>query len=328
MENLDAFIRAIADGFNRSQTAVIAGVSTVVGLIVLAILTRRLLLLRERRALRHRLEEKYAQLTRKLNLTVPELDLLDRLVIHLEDPSKKYLLLTNAQTLAACVRAFRKTASIPAELMSDLERHLGFEIADVPKPRSSTRMLSLGTVVRIRVSGTDTRLSGTVSAQLPDSIAILLEDPLGALQPGDKVDLYAGDFRGFIAFPTVVAFAKDYELRLAHSDRVAGMINLEKPIPVRLRILVRSDESGAEGVPTVAVSLDSRGARILNPNRQFREGDDLRLYFSRAKNSWRQVNAEVVSLESRRRIMRVRFSHVKRNVWEDIVGLRPSGGSK
>ena len=323
METLDAFLKAIAEGFNPSNRYIVAGVAIFLGFVVLAIVANRIVMRREKRIHRRQLDEKYQRLIRKLNLTIRELDFIDKLAEFLEDGSKKYLLLVNPQTLATCVRAFRKSQTVATDTVKDLEAHLGFEIPDVPKPKNSTRRLSPGTAVRLHVLRRDTKLTGAVSAQFPDSLVVILDNASEFPHAGDEVILYSGDYRGFVGFKTTVTSIHENEVKLAHADRTSEELNLEKPVPVNLDIVVRSDDPDEKAVPAQVISLFSRGANVVNPDRRFRKGDDVRLYFRRAKNSWRQVNAEVVSLERRRRVMRVRFSHVKQSIWEDIVGVRP-----
>ena len=293
------------------------------GLVVAAIVVNRTLIVRERRASRRRSVEKYERSTRELNLTIRELDFLDNLSAYLEEPSKRHLLLTNPQTLAACVRAYNKDHAVSEKLLTHLQARLGFPVPDVPPARRSTRMFTAGTVVRMILPGGDASFGGTVSAQFPDSTAILVDAQTPEIGVGDEIQLYAGDFRGFIVFDTKVSTIRENEIRFLHSDVSSATLDLEKPVPVKLDVLVRADHQKGKGIPTQVVSLHARGARVMNPDRRFRKGDDLRLYFHRVKNGWRQVNAEVVSLEKRRRLMIVRFSHVKRNVWDDIVA-RPS----
>ena len=83
---------------------------------------------------------------------------------------------------------------------------------------------------------------------------------------------------------------------------------------------MRPEGGTEEPVATELRAMWAAGALLDNPNRSFRRRDDLQIVFRRNHAKFVYVNAEVVTVKKRRRIMKVRFSHLAADQRREILG--------
>jgi hypothetical protein len=313
-EILDAISKALRPtGINAYQLMWLVGVSVVV--IVLAVILQRSI---ARRRENESLSSRYDVRIRKLDLTIRQLDVLDLLALHLHDRSKKYLLLTNANTFRHCMMAAGKLEPPHDAALVSLEIRLGFGATERIALALGEFLPSVGAVVKIESEGSGPRVLSHVVSTSPKVLRVRLESNPG-LQRGAAVQIYAQHPSGLVVAPGT----------LATVDRGETIIRLTRPFDEpdnrrmadnTLKIFVKPELGSAEPEPTELRAMWSTGAMLDNPGRVFRKRDDLQIVFRRDPAKWVYVNAEVVSLKKRRRLMKVRFSHLAADQRREILG--------
>ena len=272
----------------------------------------------ERRRADATLEDRFEIRIRKLDLTIRQLDVLDLLAEHLHDKSKRYLLLTNANTFHHCVVAAGKLEPPHATALAGLEIRLGFGRAERVALALGTFLPVVESVVKIEQAGRGPRVLAHVVSTGPKVIRVKLESNPG-LQRGSRVDIYAQHPAGLVVAEGTLAVVdrNETEIHLVHPFAEPDNRRLDDNT---LKVFVRPEGGTEEPVATELRAMWAAGALLDNPNRSFRRRDDLQIVFRRNHAKFVYVNAEVVTVKKRRRIMKVRFSHLAADQRREILG--------
>jgi hypothetical protein len=315
-------LKAIAVALRASRSEALS-VAAVLGggmlfLLAFALFARH----REKRKLDRLLEERFQRLIRDRDLTVTDLDLVERMSRYLHDRRKRYLLLVNPHTFASALDQLRRAESVSGRALDSLRQKLGFVSDRDRLQKRTTRDLIVGTPVKIERAGIGPRTPGIVAGQQSSALHVLVEESPRGLHAGDRVILYGHDYRGIWLFRTRVLSGHERDVRLVHANNeiIAGT-RTTVANGLDMKVFVCAEGEAGDGAQTTLSDLMAGGARLANPNRRFRSGDDIQISFRRSADRWANVNAEVTRVTAGGRSMEVRFSHLRDDVWAGLVGI-------
>ena len=154
---------------------------------------------RQRRKIKGILSESYFGLARKHNLTINEMDLLDRMAEYLLSSEKKYLLLTNEHTFSTCLHRLKEVETLPTDVVISLRDKLNFTLHGFLKPPFDAQNLLAGTPVKIELD-TGNTVDGHIYKNRPESLVLTLSERHTDLPRGTEITLYSHDFRGIHRF--------------------------------------------------------------------------------------------------------------------------------
>ena len=284
--------------------------------IVAVVLQRTIARRRENDGLRSRYEIRI----RKLDLTIRQLDVIDLLAKHLHDPSKKYLLLTNPNTFRHCVVAAGKLEPPHDGALAALEARLGFGSAERIAIALGEFMPATGAVVKLEQEGLASRvLARTVSTGAKVLRVRLASNP--GLTRGAEIRVYAQHPSGLVVASGILTAVDRNETVIQISTPFDEPDNLRLEDNT-LKVFIKPELGRTEPEASELRALWSTGALLDNPDRSYRRRDDVQIVFHRDPERWVYVNAEVVALKKRRRLMKVRFSHLAATQRREILGNR------
>ena len=292
MEGVFAFFRQLGGGSRPSRPHAILVFAIVGGFLVFLVASSMIVGTWERRKSRRALGNRYQGLVARFGLSNAEQDLLKAMTRYLADPHKKYLLLINRHTLASCVQMMRRHEELPAATYDSLREKLGLETDKVPVAKRTTRDLRLGSTVRIEVGDAEPRITAVVSATGGEELRLFAQDKKFEVRTGSRVTLFNHDYRGIGYYHTRVIAVAGGEITLEHAPNRMLLAGAGSALrAVNLKVFVSRDADNAPEFASVIVDLMANGARMKNPNRRYRAGDDLRIYFRQRADRWNHINA-------------------------------------
>ena len=239
----DSFLRSISEGFKRSPEYLFFAFGVMAAIVLLFIFLNAFINARERRKTRDVLNKSYYRLARSHNLTINEMDLLDRMAKYLLDSKKKYLLLTNEHTFSTCLHRLKEEEPLPADVFISLRDKLNFTIHGLLKPAYDTQNLLPAAPVKIELDKGGT-INGDIFKNRPDALVLKLAERHPKLRRGTDITLYSHDFRGIHRFRCRIAINEGTHVTLEHSNeyiipqktRISGNLNIEIFIKTPLKI--------------------------------------------------------------------------------------------
>ncbi len=134
---LEAITKALNQGINDVGSVTI----TIVVIVVLITGLSVIIKFRSKSRIKNSSEESYQKLIRKFNLTILELDLLDKLALSLKKPEEKYILLINKSKLRQAVNRTENLTDTDFKMLEQLRLRLGFVRKDDSEGKISTKSI-------------------------------------------------------------------------------------------------------------------------------------------------------------------------------------------
>lgn len=311
-------LQAIADALAFSRSDLIWVISIILAVVVLLIVAAVLQRVLGRRRIGKALVERFEREIRRLDVTVRELDVLNTMAQCLSDPAKKYLLLSNRNTFSHCARAIGKLAPPLDAALRTLEARLGFSDQARVALALGSFTPAAGSVVKMERRGDAERIMAEVVRARDRRIVVRLQTNPG-LARGEAVDLYASHPSGIVVaeaeLVAVAGLEAELHVRRPFAEPTTGQLRDNS-----LKVFVRGELETGPPRSTELRSIWSNGALLDNPNKVYRKHDDLQIVLRRNHAKWIYVNCEVVRVRRRRRLLRVRFSHLASEVRREVLG--------
>jgi hypothetical protein len=260
----------------------------------------------ERKRIKAWVTAKYERLIRDFDLTINEMDFIDRLSIYLKYPEKKYLLLQNRMVFSSALNRLKEHEAISSALLASLTGKLHYNKIDtraVVKPFSTVN-ISINSPVLVEID--KKKLRGYVTKNDSKVLGVTTRDHIPSQTEGVRVFLYTGHARGFYAFISQINSIADHTLYLDHRKReTIKQKNVDLPIFIQ-----KEDEKRNAVLKTSLTTLLSNGAILLNPEKKLRKHDDIQLFIDPKMKDSFYTNAEIVKRYAKRTHIEVRFAHV------------------
>jgi hypothetical protein len=318
MTRVERILNAIANALQATPGSVAVILLLVAGGAVLLVSVAMVQRMLQRRRLNKALRKRFDHEIRILDLTINQLDMIELLRRFLRDRHKAYLLLTNRDTFLHCRRALGKVTPQQETVLNTLSAKLGFDTAERIALDLGEYLPRPGVVVKIEEPGNLPRvLARVVSAH--ERKLIVACDEKQPLTRAASVVVYASHPSGIMVAEGEVVSADPPDVEI-HLSRPFAEPEARQLADNTLRVFVRAEAKRDEPQPAEVRALWPSGALLSNPDCRFRPDDDIQIVFRRNHAAWVVVNAEVVGLRSRRRLMRVRFSHLIPEARREILG--------
>jgi uncharacterized membrane protein len=300
------FLNALAQGFVQTRLEILLFFVFVIVLLLIFVLyfaaqkrmAERDSANRSREILEHRLAE--------LDLSEPQVELLNRMVGFLDNDLPEHVLLVNRHLFDACARRMLQAGAASPDEINALRLSIGFRITRPDEIPASSSELPEGSPVLLEADG-GRRLRGTVAAQAPGFMTVELEQ--GAVPPPTEATLkiYFHNSAGIFSFPTRVIRPLLDAVQLEHSSDIDRFQRRKYyRLSQKLPVYVKPCSARASPRESMLLDLGGGGASLMNPRAPVREGDLLEISFSPKMEKLTLV-VRVVRVSRNRRVLHVRF---------------------
>jgi hypothetical protein len=259
--------------------------------------------------------DEYNHLIRKFDLTINELDLLNRMAAFLHDRSRMNLLLTNRNTFHhALILLKKKEGDIPR--FSETLIHKLFDQGPKDMPEGFERFFGLGRPVRFISS--DGNVYGGQIILREDSKIILgnvhsLESTRKNYDIRGEGRLFIQDFRGLISHEIaekVVLSESSFQLNLSHEEDL-------KKNSFHLPDVYLYLPGTKEPVKTHFYRISEGSGVVENPGALLKMDESVKIALQKDSNHNYNVNAVVRWLSLNKRYAKLKFGYLKMSELED-----------
>ena len=337
-ERTNELIGWVASGFGVNPVYIILFVVVLLVFVLFLLFSHRIIRRREEAQIDRTIEEKNRRAFTAAKLTDDETNLIDSLAVYLKDPRKKYLLISSASTLSACLARGRVDGIVGRTVAETLLKKLGVDprkhvgrlrsTADIPEGLSVIVELSdrkrVSGIVEAQESGifvvrnTSSKASSKAASEASSSAGGSERDGSRRVgKPNEKATVYCFDSRGVFAFITTVVRSGTDTLVLRHTDKMKLAQRREYfRKNISISVVVRS-----EGKTQTAKLLDLGGGGASLENPGLSKGDDVQVFFTRGHDDWLPIAGEVVRTSKGDRVAHIRFDYIADAVRDQIIKM-------
>ena len=301
---LQAISRALNEGIQdlRAVTIVVAAI------IILAVMVPVIIRLKNRKRIHQTADTSYQKLIRKFNLTILELDLLDRLSATLKKKDEKYQLLINQGKLRQAAKRTGDLSETETELLEQLKIKLGFEAPAIQSLENSTRLLMQGTPLKIRFNENEIA-NAEVYSTAESNITIKYSNQDPPVIPDQEILVFAPSSGRILCFRLLTDKVREELFTASHTEAEAfEKISVKISITAKVIPEPEEDEQPEDHIiKSVIVLLSPQGAFILDKKSELVPGDTIEIYFSNDKKNLNPICGEVIKVSEEKRLASVRF---------------------
>jgi hypothetical protein len=308
--DLDEFFHAISLGFQSSRSEVIAFGSILLGFIVFLIIVGRLIQRHENRHLRRRLTTEFSRRIAELGLDNTEISLIDRMADFLGNKEKKYLLLVNPNTFLSALRQLKQNEEVPPRVIEAVTQKLGFANEELQQIPMTTQGLQSGITVTLVAHG-GRRFKGICDSIREEGLVVTYAEE-HRFRVGQPLLILSHTYQGLHVFKTKILEESKGRILLEHTERQRFIRRSHNSTFHHIPAYVRHTGRGRTPVKVEIRDFTNRGAYLTNPEKTFRTGDDLKIYFRPGPGKLYPLNAEVEKTSLRRHLIKVKFGHLDR----------------
>ncbi len=320
-EELQNLLDGFAGGFEGSLTYLIIFIVLVILIILFLIFTYTMVKGREERRLSAAIAERNRKIFAAHMLDSDELDFIDELSRYLNDPRKKYTLLTDPRTFATAVQKARSDGGQDERAVASLQKKLGIDARSYVRTLQSTVDIRPGIPVVLEI-GDAGRIPGTVRKQTGEGVLVSLKSGTGSVSQGMPVVLYCHDERGVFVFHSSISKVDGDTLVITHSKEVRhAQRRAYFRGKVVMPVVVESETDKSGAMSTKTIDLGGGGASMINPGGVFSVGDDVRLSFTKDESLTAPLHGEIVRTSKGGRVAHVRFGHMSASVRDRIIRM-------
>jgi len=305
-------IQAIARGLQPGGSTIRLFIIIFITLVILLILAARVFQKRSTRKTHEAVLAAFEKKIRKLDLTINEIDYLNRLSTCLKKPWKKYLLLTNKSTFTNSVALLQAQdpGSLKLDLVRSISRKAGFEISALPQNKKGTRKIFPGSPLKIVAPG-GILFAGEAVQTNEETFDFHTYETLP--EEARDITVFIVDFSGINGFQTRLVSRKGKNLYTARHSETPRSLVWENPgqAGVADEVFILSDETGDTPVHARLKSIRPGWIILSEPARKFRNGQDIRIYLTQKVSGGFWVNGEVSKISRDGNAIMVRLNHVK-----------------
>ena len=306
---LQAIAKALNEGINDIGAVSITITSVIVLIVVLSVIFR----LKNRRRIKKSSEASYQKLIRKHNLTILELDLIDKLATSLKKTTDKYLILVKKSTFRQAVNHTENLSNSENEMIENLKPKLGFSEPVEGELRFSTKSLTQGMPVKIKVSD-DEYANAEVYSISENNFTIKYPNQKIPVLPDKEISLFTSDFGIFRVFRIIPDKIKEEIFTAPHSIAdVLEKMSTRIDVTAEVESIDENEEESNQQLELKAtiVFLTQKGAFVFDKHNKLHPEDKLRLYFSNDRKKQFPVFASVTKISQEKKLASVQFTDIQ-----------------
>ena len=298
-------LQTISQKLNEGVQDINAVSFVIAAFIIVIIVLPVILRIRNRRLVREKSEASFQKLIRKFNLTILELDLIEKLAASLKKSQEKYQLLINKTALRHAVSNTGGLDDDEEEILHRLSIKLGFIQPSYAEQGFTTKYLHPGYPVKIMTP--DKSFSDAeVYSNSENNIAIKYYSAEYPVTPDEEVLLLStvsSKFREFRLIPDKV------KEEIFSSPHTAS----EEIRKSNVRIDVEAEKENIEDedppgrIKLVIVMLSEEGAFLYDKNNILEPAENIRIYLDNDIKQEHPVYAEVLKVSEEKKLVSVKF---------------------
>jgi len=322
---LNELFSRLSSGFGVDPRYVGIFIAAMVGIVSFLLVSYRIIRRGEERRIAATIEERNDRAFSRYSFSAAERALIDVLAEHLNDPRRKYLLLTDPHAFSIALQRARARNPIDRAAAGSLQRRLGIDPRKHITRLRSTADLPEGLPVVLERSK-QARIPGVVARNSAEALVVELRRAPGSVVRGGTITLYCHDPRGVFAFSTQIRRLQGTHIALSHSSKLKhAQRRAYFRRNVSMRVVVRVEGREGTSHTTRLVDLSGGGASLVNAGGFLRQGDEISLFLTRGKDDWLPIPGNVVRLSDEEDIAHVRFGEMTEVVRDHIVRIVQAG---
>jgi c-di-GMP-binding flagellar brake protein YcgR len=299
----------------------------IVGLLILLLIVLFVYVYGNRKRLKRKVTQshrKFETALKKLSLTPSESDLLQKLYQCLPDwETKKHLLLASQSLFNLCASRLMCDQEVEEATLSSLRIKLGFRRQSAEKQIRSTVLLPTQIYLLI-VQRETKKFYGKILISNTEGLVIEISDRhIIAPGVGTNLTCYFKTKSGTFHFKTNVLSLNGHTFRIAHSEKIErSQRRRYYRVKLFLEALIRLAGSEESLTPTPIVDLSGGGATLINPDRRFREGDDVQIVFETAEIGTKySIVGEIIRLSKDGGVIHLSFGPLNESTRDRLISF-------
>jgi hypothetical protein len=321
-KNLINFLNGIMQAFrtSRGETILLITIIAVFLAIVITIfiIQNRIKLYRRMTYARSRFEEQL----KGIELTEMEKNIIEAMSKALPGGElRKHEVVADENAFDRAAQLLIRENQISAEAAASLRLKLGFRQAADNEPIYTTAEIPKGEHLYL-VDKYNNRCHGFLTDITPKALFIKIHNKATELPRGKKLRAYFRHESGIYTFVTQVMKINDDTLACTHSDKIHREQKRQYyRKEVDINAVVENADTDKEQRYTARVyDLGGGGTKMENPDRAFRKGDTVTLFFNLNGGEKSTVPGKVVKTSDNGRLMHVEFTGISEAVRDKFVG--------
>lgn len=273
-----------------------------------------------RREKKHKTElarQLYEQKSRELKLSADQHALLRRMARYLKDPTNTYQLLSDEVTFNAAASQLRENEEATAQSIAALRIALGFQSGRPGRALHSSAQIPEGSTVLVVRNRYKKPVKTKVLAPKPDSLELRIVDEGSRLPAGAAVDVYFQNSAGVFTFRSTVLGENGQFAKLSHSEQIKKYQKrryFRRKIDLPVHIYPFDSD---KPVLSRFRDIGGGGASIVNPDRRFKEGDELEMRFT-PDDAEITLTGTVMRVSEGGGVIHVNYEHIRDSLRDRI----------
>ena len=264
--------------------------------------------------------EKYLD---KLQLTPSDTELIEKLTRYIRDRDiSKHLIFTNQTIFNYCAsKLLTEDETVSQSSIASLRVKLGFTLKDKESSIHSTAELPENLKLYI-LQGKVRRFKGRIIEVGPGALAVKIEENKIPPASGSNITVIFQRKNGIFSFRSHVIKLEGNIIYISHSEQIK--ITQKRKYyrkNVSLPLLIRVAGSSEKAMQSRFVDLGGGGASIVNPNKRFKQGDDVEIIFYISREERISIIAEVIRTSHNSSLIHVSFETIRESVRDRIIGF-------
>jgi len=279
-EKLSLLFNEISKGFVKTPAEIVLFIVLVIGIIAFFIFVTRYQAKKRTIATVLQAHELFYRLSKKKALNHLEIGLLEKMAKRLKSPQQMHLLFDSQATFNGCLDKLRKEEPVSPSLAAGLRLKLGFDTGDTGRPIHSSAELAEKRPVLIFEKKSRQRVPGIVLKNDSQALNVAVENVTHGIKAGTTVQVYFQNQSGLFSFTSRIRRTERGVLQIAHSENIRRIQRRRfYRRKTSLPVYVRHHGETANPIRMTCTDLGGGGASLINPDRRYKTGDRLDLYF-------------------------------------------------
>ncbi|RKX83256.1 MAG: hypothetical protein DRP57_08280 [Spirochaetes bacterium] len=259
----------------------------------------------------------------KFQLNPSETELIEKLTTFIRDrDTSKHQIFASQRIFNLCAsKLLAADSSVSQSAIAALRVKLGFTLKDRESNIHSTAELPEKLKLYV-LQGKLRRFKGTITGIVPGALAVRLEDDKIPPASGSNITVVFQRKNGIFSFRSHVIKLEGGTIYIAHSEQIK-LTQKRKYYRknISLPLLIRVAGSSEKVVQSRFLDLGGGGASIVNPEKRFKQGDDVELIFYISREERISIIGEVIRTSRNGDIMHVSFETIRESVRDRIIGF-------
>jgi hypothetical protein len=330
-------MQEVSSSFQSRPIELVLLIILIIAAIVFFILVVRLQVRRRQEERLRQAREQYEKAAAEKNLNKMERNVIEHMSRVIKNGElRKHEIIRDPATFAEAAEKLREKGLISRKTIYEMRKKLRAKPTKKSEGEISTTKLPEGTHIYF-IDEQNERFHGTVTENHSSILFIKPNINIKDIPEGTKLKGLFKQDEDVYSFVTKV-YRKDKEvLRCLHSQharkqkRKASAKPEEEEReqqerdfyrrPIRMQIGIKKHIVDEKPVATTLVDLGGGGARVANPSKKFKEGDDVLLFLDLEDEGKVQAPGRIVKISEENKDLHIQFHSIKDSTRDKIIGF-------